>query len=275
MELIVVAPQGGGECGSTYRRVGLPKPAAMRTVRGHTPTGVDYSTRISSMRRQFEGCDALLRDARVVACMGNRLALNLLVSATRQGQQLIGAATTEAEASQLLQKLQPDVLFGTDQLEQGCPVALLQLAKRCNPPVRAVIIVTQPQRQQRIQRLIEAGCDGLCLESSLGMGTVEAALTAVCGGGIYIERSLGELFLAHYPGAKAAALAPLTAREAEVLQLAAAGYTNLEIGAQLYITLETVKGHMRNILQKLQARDRTHAAVQGLRLGFVDWPEPR
>ena len=95
MQPIVLTPQGGGECGSTYRRVGLPNRAVVRTVKGPAPTGVDYSTRISSMRRQFEGCDALLRDARVVACMGNRLALNLLVSATRQGQQLVGAATTE------------------------------------------------------------------------------------------------------------------------------------------------------------------------------------
>jgi DNA-binding NarL/FixJ family response regulator len=58
-----------------------------------------------------------------------------------------------------------------------------------------------------------------------------------------------------------------------VLQLAAGGNSNQEIGQRLFISVETVKTHMRSVLQKLQARDRTHAAVEGLRLGLLDWPE--
>ena len=123
--------------------------------------------------------------------------------------------------------------------------------------------------EEKIKAAIQAGCDGLCLEAQLGMGTVLAALTAVSGGGIYIERSLGELFLANAPGPHPVPLAPLSEREIQVLQLAAGGHSNQEIGARLFIALETVKTHMRNILQKLQARDRTHAVTIALQRGLL------
>jgi two-component system, NarL family, response regulator LiaR len=65
------------------------------------------------------------------------------------------------------------------------------------------------------------------------------------------------------------ASAVLTSREREVLQLIVAGRTNAEIAAQCYITTETVKTHVRKILNKLCAEDRTQAAVRALRTGLV------
>jgi DNA-binding NarL/FixJ family response regulator len=61
--------------------------------------------------------------------------------------------------------------------------------------------------------------------------------------------------------------APLTPREIEVLQLVAAGLTNREIASQLFIALSTVKVHVRHIMEKLNARSRTEAAMKGLALG--------
>src|SRR5271154_4231369 len=62
----------------------------------------------------------------------------------------------------------------------------------------------------------------------------------------------------------------LTPREIEVLGQIAAGNANKEIAAQLSITEETVKGHVKNILAKLSANDRTHAAMIGLKRGIID-----
>ena len=62
---------------------------------------------------------------------------------------------------------------------------------------------------------------------------------------------------------------PLSQREEEVLQLVTRGYSNTEMAEALFVSAETIKTHVTNILGKLQARDRTHAAVIGMRLGLV------
>jgi DNA-binding NarL/FixJ family response regulator len=62
----------------------------------------------------------------------------------------------------------------------------------------------------------------------------------------------------------------LSSREIEVLRLVAGGNANKEIAAQLSITEETVKGHIKNILAKLSANDRTHAVTIGLKRGIID-----
>jgi len=74
--------------------------------------------------------------------------------------------------------------------------------------------------------------------------------------------------------AGAAGVQQLTARETEVLSRLVTGASNSEIAQQLVVSLDTVKTHISNVLSKLQARDRTHAAVIGLRLGLIDWPDP-
>jgi two-component system NarL family response regulator len=63
--------------------------------------------------------------------------------------------------------------------------------------------------------------------------------------------------------------AALSARELEVLELIAAGHSNKAIGSRLSINEETVKGHVKNILAKLGARDRTHAATMAFRRGIL------
>ena len=62
----------------------------------------------------------------------------------------------------------------------------------------------------------------------------------------------------------------LSEREIEVLRLISGGNANKEIAAQLSITEETVKGHVKNILAKLDANDRTHAVTIGLKRGIID-----
>jgi DNA-binding NarL/FixJ family response regulator len=98
-----------------------------------------------------------------------------------------------------------------------------------------------------------------------------AALHAISGGGVYVDRSLTELFRQGPAGP--GPLEPLSEREREVLTLVARGDSNGEIGQQLFITADTVKTHLRHLSRKLQARDRTHAAVLGLRWGLIDWPD--
>ena len=132
------------------------------------------------------------------------------------------------------------------------------------------MLITQEHRQSEIQAAIEAGCDGLLVESRIGLGSAMAALHAISGGGVYVDRSLTELFR-RGPG-EGGPLEPLTGRELQVLSLVAQGDTNVEIVERLFISADTAKTHLRSLCRKLQARDRTHAAVLGLRWGLIDWP---
>ena len=235
--------------------------------------GLDFSPRIASARRNTAQCISLVQHQRLLLCMGSRLSLSMAVSTCPQVEQL-QAVTTEREALTLLEQGRIDVLHCTDALEQGSGDRLVQQAKRRWPALRTLLIITRPHRIGAIRRASRAGCDGLCLERNLGLGTVLTALRTVQGGGVYIDRTLWECYLNNYPGGHPRPLAELSERECEVLQLAARGTPNPEIAARLFLSPETVKTHIRQILRKLQARDRAHAAVIGISLGLVDLPEP-
>lgn len=289
---IVLRSGGRVGCGSTYRRGGPGATdggdGAVKTRRGsHSgdTSGamrplpqrlepMDFSERMAEVRRNVERSNTLLADARIVAAMGSRMALSLFISATRPGEQLVGAVTTEAEALARLQRQDADLLLCTDRLEQGNGGSLVEAAKRLRPQPRALLIVTQPRRTMLIHTALQAGCDGLCLESNIGLGTVLQALRCIAGGASYLDGDLRSSFLHGLPGLDGRSLTPLSARELEVLALMADSLNNQQIAQRLFLGVETVKSHVQHISEKLQTRDRLQAVVHGIRLGLVDWPDP-
>ena len=232
---------------------------------------MDYTTLMGKMRQYTQRCCELMQQERVVVCMGSRLSLCLCIHCLDRNGQLVGATTDAFEALRLIQEHQASLLLATDQLERGSGDDLVSQVKRRWPGVRTLLIVSDRSEPPALRRAIEAGCDGLCLEQRLGQGTVPQALSCLASGGIYIDRSLAAQYLHHHPAPEPPPSVQLSERERQVLQLAAAGHHNPAIAVGLFISLETVKSHMRTILNKLNALDRTHAVVQGLRLGLVDW----
>ena len=89
------------------------------------------------------------------------------------------------------------------------------------------------------------------------------------GGGIYADVLGVDALRATNRGDGPEPLEVLSEREQEVLQLVTRGYTNKEMAQALIVSAETIKTHVTNILGKLQAKDRTHAAVIGVRRGLV------
>ena len=129
------------------------------------------------------------------------------------------------------------------------------------------------QRPARLRAAVEAGCDGLCLESGMGLDAGTPALRAIRDGGTYIDRPLSELLRSRGAGQARGPVPDLSAREIEVIELVVAGLKNNQIAARLFISPETVKSHLTNLLNKLGARNRNHAGLLALRLGLVDWPQ--
>ena len=148
-------------------------------------------------------------------------------------------------------------------------VALTRAIKIAAPQTH-VVILTMHELDDEVLAALSAGADAYCVKSS-DTSTVIDAVRIVAGGGAYFDPRIAHVVLRRLgaPSPQPSADSPLTPRELDVLRLVADGVGNLEIGERLHIGLGTVKGHIRDILEKLSAADRTQAAVNAMRRGYL------
>lgn len=129
-------------------------------------------------------------------------------------------------------------------------------------PQTRVVIVTMHEIAADVRAAVAAGADAYCVKNSETAGIV-AAVKAAAAGAAYFDAHIARIVQ------ESISNSPLTEREVQVLRLIANGTNNLDIAEQLGISLGTVKGHVRDILDKLQAADRTQAAVIALRRHLI------
>jgi len=148
-------------------------------------------------------------------------------------------------------------------------VALTRAIKAGPAPAR-VVILTMHELDDEVLAALSAGADAYCVKSS-DAATVLDAVRIVAGGGAYFDSRIAHVVMRRLgaPTATSTADSPLTPRELDVLRLIADGVGNAEIGERLHIGLGTVKAHIRDILEKLSANDRTQAAVNAMRRGYL------
>ena len=234
---------------------------------------MDFSARLGPIRASAGRVRQLLHDEKVVVCFGSRAKLCFFLAGHLEEHQLAGAFTTAAEALSCIASEQPGFLLCSDQLEAGCGLDLVITVKQRWPAIRTLLLIGGSARIALLRAAVDAGCDGLLLESSMGMGTATSTLEMICRGGIVVDRALLPLLRAGGQNDPTHDhLQTLSPRELEVLTLLCRGSNNAEIAEQLVIALDTVKSHIKNLLLKLGARGRTHAAVMALELGLVEWP---
>ena len=215
---------------------------------------------------------ALLRDQRVVACMGDRFSLSCLCLAEPIRQSIVGAATTEEEGVDLLQRTQPDLLICSEDLETGYGIHLLTRAKRELPTCQLLILLVR-ETQAVVQEAMLAHADAVVFKSSLGTGRGDfiQALETLAEGGVCFPEEIRRLGAAQAPPPYLPPLVEeLTERELEVVAAVARGLTNAAIATSLGISVETVKTHVVNAKDKLGAGDRTQLAVMALLYGLID-----
>jgi DNA-binding NarL/FixJ family response regulator len=126
-----------------------------------------------------------------------------------------------------------------------------------------IIVLTTYKGDVQILRALKAGAQGYLLKNTIHKELVDT-IRAVHGG----KKALSSE--ASFEIAEHATDDALTPAEINVLRLIAAGNANKQIADQLSITEETVKGRVKNILSKLGASDRTHAAMIGLKRGIIE-----
>jgi len=176
----------------------------------------------------------------------------LVVAEAANGQEAVDLFLLHQPAVTLMD-LQMPKMSGLD--------ALIAIRNRC--PTAKVIVITTYMGDVQASRALKAGAAGYLLKGSMRTELAETIRRVHAGQ----RRIAYEVSAALADHVSSDTLSP---REIEVLRHAAAGSSNKRIGVGLGITEETVKGHMRSILSKLQANDRTHAVTIGLNRGFLD-----
>ena len=175
---------------------------------------------------------------------------------------LVGEASNGREALQQFRAHQPDVTLMDLQMPEMNGLDALSAIRGEFPEARIIVLTTYAGDMQ-VLRAIKAGARGYLLKNTLHKELVDT-IRAVHAGKKYISSD------ASFELAEHASDDVLTPAEVRVLRLIAEGNANKEIAAQLSISEETVKSQVRNILSKLGAKDRTHAAMIGLKRGIIE-----
>ncbi len=202
---------------------------------------------------------------------------------------IVGEATNGAEGVEMAQRLKPDVVLMDIEMpgEMDGLVATRLLKSTCRDC--DVLMVTFHDGMEYLRQALRSGASGYILKDIDRAGLIKAVLTLAQGGslisptmlrGLIEDFANDEFFFqtqaiprptergfSRQPDI--AALNLLTPRERQVLALIGEGINNSNIAQHLTITLETVKSHVRKILEKLEVSDRTQAAVFAVKMGLT------
>jgi len=174
---------------------------------------------------------------------------------------LVAEAADGREAIQRFREHQPDVTLMDIRLPDMSGIDTM-IAIRSEFPEARILMLTTFDGDVEIQRALQAGARGYMLKS-MPPGELLAGIREVHAGKKRIPPEVAA-HLAEHMGEET-----LTARELEVLREVAGGNRNRDIAGRLFITEETVKVHVKHIMEKLDAKDRTEAVAIALRRGII------
>lgn len=214
----------------------------------------------------------------------------------QEGIRVMGEAANAASGLKMLETMRPDVaivdigLPDMDGIELTRRFRAMQAASEDGFNTK-VLILTMHDSEDSVLAAFAAGADSYCMKD-ISVDKLAEALKATHGGNSWIDPAIASIVLRQMrqSAPQLAAIdevkrisiggiepdveqllesSPLTERELEILELIVGGCSNAAIAEKLYITVGTVKTHVRNILNKLCADDRTQAAVLALRSGLI------
>jgi len=175
---------------------------------------------------------------------------------------LVAEAASGREAIEGFREHRPDVTLMDLRLPDIGGIDAM-VAIRTEFPDARVIMLTTFEGDAEIQRALEAGAQGYMLKSMPRKQLVEM-IRKVSGGKKHIPPQVAARLVEHLGDET------LSKREIEVLEKVAGGNRNSDIAAMLFISEETVKGHIKHIMEKLGANDRTEAVAIGIRRGIIE-----
>lgn len=182
------------------------------------------------------------------------------VLAGEADMELVAEAGNGVEAISAFRACLPDVTLMDLQMPQLNGVEAITAIRREFPAAKIIVLTTYSGDVQAV-RALKAGAQGYLLKSSLRKELLETIRLVMAGRRRIPPEVAGEI-------AEHSTDSDLTTREIEILRAVAAGNSNKLIASQLAISEETVKTHMKSVLSKLDANDRTHAVTIALKRGI-------
>jgi DNA-binding NarL/FixJ family response regulator len=194
--------------------------------------------------------------------------------ASRDTVEVVGEAQDGREALEAARKLRPDIVLMDVHMPKVGGIEATRMIAAELPRVKVVMLTVSDQDKDLFEA-VKSGAHGYLLKN-LEPEELFDYLAGISRGEAPISRTMAAKILNEFASQAARPRAPesaepvelLTPREREVLKLVASGATNREIGTALTLTENTVKNHLRNILEKLHVENRTQAAAYALKKGL-------
>lgn len=183
---------------------------------------------------------------------------------------IVGRAEDGYLAIDAALKLKPDLIVMDIGLPRLDGIAATQQIKAALPNVR-VVMLTSHTTENEVIGALASGADAYCVKGT-SVDRLLMAIAAAQEGASYLDPQVARRVMDHlkpYNPGDVAAVGQLSQRELEVLKLMVEGQSNPQIAAALYLSPNTVKTHVRGIMNKLAVDDRVQAAVVALRAGLV------
>ncbi|MBE9040110.1 response regulator transcription factor [Oscillatoriales cyanobacterium LEGE 11467] len=229
-------------------------------------------------------CIALIEDHDLTR-MGLRAALK------QAGFNCVGEAANGTGGLRLLEEKQPDVALVDIGLPDIDGIELIERFKARQPETKTrILMLTMHDSEKAVLAAFAAGADSYCTkeidsqdliqavrETHQGHAWIDPVIASIVlrqvkqplGSGVSTDARTVAIRAVEPEYEQIIEAYPLTERELEILELIVAGCSNAQISEQLFVTVGTVKTHVRSILNKLGANDRTQAAVRALRSGLI------
>ena len=180
------------------------------------------------------------------------------------GLVVVGVAGTVASGRDLVGLDRPDVALIDIRLPDGTGIDLARQLL-AEDPGQAVVLYTGQTDAELLYDGLDTGARGYVLKAG-STDELVGAIERVAAGGSYVDPRLDRILLSPRATAKVPALSP---REREIMNLMAEGLTAERIGEEISVSVETVRTHVRNVIRKLQARNRVHAIALALERGEI------
>jgi DNA-binding NarL/FixJ family response regulator len=193
--------------------------------------------------------------------------------------ELVGQASDGAEATEKAVRSVPDVVLMDIRMPKSSGIDACRRMKETAPSTK-IVMLTISDEEEDLFEAIKAGASGYLLKD-IPLDEVAEAVRAVHGGQSLISPSMAGKLLTEFatlarrnedePPQQQVPAPKLTEREMEVLRLVAKGMNNRDIAGELFISENTVKNHVRNILEKLQIHSRMEAVMIALRDKLIEF----
>jgi len=185
---------------------------------------------------------------------------------------VVGEASNGIEAIRMVEELSPDVVLMDITMPELDGLEATRQIKEKHPEI-AVVVLTIHDDEQHVVEILEAGAAGYLTKSVFGEDIV-SSIRSVVNGEMVLSPAIAKRILRLVVRRRARAVSlptgeKLSARELQIMKLAACGMGNKAIAVELDLTLRTVKRNLDSIFSKLNVSSRTEAVVTGLRAGFL------